>query len=162
MVLAARSISTGNAIVLLCQNGHANEALPLLRLLAEFALMMRWVVAADAPTRAQSIQHRLAQITWDNLLTPTQAAEKASEWGLPTWIFKLTFDSALNFVRGNAQGLPWGHVFADGALTDTKSDDVQAVTAVWLSLVMEALDRRWPGDFPGASELRDAVQILRG
>lgn len=31
-----------------------------------------------------------------------------------------------------------------------------------MTLALEALDRRWPGDFPGAAEMRDAVQISRG
>ncbi|MBI3564314.1 MAG: hypothetical protein HY079_03860, partial [Elusimicrobia bacterium] len=70
--------------------------------------------------------------------------------------------SAPDFVRGNAQGLPWGHVFSEGLLPGRKAEEVLPSAALWLALALEALDRRWPGDFPGAAEMRDAVQISRG
>jgi hypothetical protein len=162
MTLAARAISAGNALALLCRDGLANEALPLLRAVAEFSLTMRWVAAADTPARAQAALAELAAPGWEALWPDARAKERAESFGVPTWAVSAALSSAPDFARGNAQGLPWGHVFAENGLPGRKPDEVLAAAAVWLALALEALDRRWPGEFPGAAEMRDAAQISRG
>lgn len=162
MTLAARAVSAGNALTQLCREGHANEALPLLRAAAEFALTMRWIVVADAPSRARAALAELDAPKWEGLWPEARARERADGFGVPAWAAAAAFGSAPDFARGNAQGLPWGHVFSDGLLPGRKPEEVLAAAALWLALALEALDRRWPGDFPGAAEMRDAVQISRG
>lgn len=162
MTLAARAVSAGNALMVLCREGHANEALPLLRAVAEFAATMRWVAAADTAARAATTLAELDAPRWEGLWTDARLKERAETFGVPVWAAIAALGSAPDFARGNAQGLPWGHAFADGALAGRKADEVLAAAAVWLALALEALDRRWPGDFPGAAEMRDAAQISRG
>ena len=161
MTLAARAVSCANALMVLCREGHANEALPLLRATAEFALAMRWV-SADAPGRAASAWTALESAQWGALWPEATARERADSFGVPAWAAAAALGSAADFVRGNAQGLPWGHVFSDGQLPGRKAEEVLGAEAVWLALALEALDRRWPGEFPGASEMRDRAQISRG
>jgi hypothetical protein len=162
MILAARAVSSGNALTLLCRDGHANEALPLLRGIAEFALTMRWIAAADTLARASVALSDLDSPRWENVWPDARAKELAESFGVPVWAMLPALSSAPDFARGNAQGLPWGHVFAEGLLPGRKAPEILAAAAVWLALALEALDRRWPGDFPGAAEMRDAAQISRG
>jgi hypothetical protein len=162
MTLAARAVSAGNALMALCRDGQPNEALPLLRACAEFALTMRWIAASDSKARAEAALAELVKPGWEALWPEARARERADAFGVPAWAREAAFASAADFARGNAQGLPWGHVFSDGQLPGRKSDEVLAAAAVWLALALEALDRRWPGDFPGAAEMRDAAQISRG
>jgi hypothetical protein len=162
MTLAARAVSAGNALTILCRDGHANESLPLLRALAEFALTMRWAAVADTASRSRAALAELEAPRWEGLWPEARARERAENFGVPAWAISAALGSAPDFARGGAQGLPWGHVFADGLLPGRKADEALAAAAVWLALALEALDRRWPGDFPGAAEMRDAAQISRG
>lgn len=162
MTLAARAVSAGNAVMTLCKAGHANESLPLLRSVAELALTMRWLAVADTASRARAALAEADAPRWGALWNDARAAERADSFGVPGWAVKTALESAPDFARGNAQGLPWGHVFSDGLLPGRKPEDVLAAAAVWLALAVEALDRRWPGDFPGAAEMRDAAQVSRG
>ncbi len=162
MTLAARAISAGNALTLLCRDGLGHEALPLLRAIAEFSLSMRWVAAADTDARARAVWAEFEAPRWEGLWPEARARERAESFAVPAWAVMTALGSAPDFARGNAQGLPWGHVFAEELLPGRKSDEILAAAAVWLALALEALDRRWPGDFPGAAEMRDAAQNLRG
>lgn len=161
MTLAARAVSSGNALMVLCREGHANEALPLLRAVAECSLVARWV-SVDAAGRAAAAWTGLETARWETLWPEASAQERAKSFGVPAWAAEAALGSAQDFARGSAAGLPWGHVFADSQLPGRKPEEVLAAAAVWLSLVLEALDRRWPGEFPGASEMRDRAQISRG
>jgi hypothetical protein len=161
-LLAARAVSSGNALMLLSREGHANEALPLLRAIAEFAATMRWIAAAESGPRALAALAELDAPRWEALWSDGRLKERAENFGVPVWAAMTALGSARDFARGNAQGLPWGHVFAEGALPGRKPEETLASAAVWLALALEALDRRWPGDFPGAAEMRDAAQISRG
>ncbi|OGR90353.1 MAG: hypothetical protein A2V88_18145 [Elusimicrobia bacterium RBG_16_66_12] len=161
MTLAARAVSSGNALMVLCREGHANEALPLLRAVAESALSMRWV-CADAAGRAETAWKELEAARWEALWPESRARERAQSFGVPAWAADAALGSAQDFARGNAAGLPWGHMFGDSQLPGRKPEDVLAAAAAWLSLMLEALDRRWPGEFPGAAEMRERAQISRG
>lgn len=162
MTLAARAVSAGNALMVLCRDGHANEALPLLRAVAEFAASMRWIAAAETGPRARAALAELDAPRWETLWSDAKLKARAEAFGVPVWAASAALGSAPDFARGNAQGLPWGHAFADGALPGRKPEEILAASSVWLALALEALDRRWPGDFPGAAEMRDAAQISRG
>lgn len=161
MTLAARAISCGNALMVLCREGHAHEALPLLRAVAECAVTMRWV-SADAQDRAPQAWAELEKAGWQTLWPDDRTREHALSFNMPEWAVAAALCSAQDFVRGNAAGLPWGHVFASSHLPMRTPKEVLAAAALWLSLMLEALDRRWPGDFPGAAEMRDSAQNLRG
>jgi hypothetical protein len=162
MLLAARAVSTGNALMLLCRDGHPNEALPLLRAIAEFSGVMRWVAAAETGPRARVALAELDAPRWEGLWSDARLKERAETFGVPVWAAAAALGSAPDFSRGNAQGLPWGHVIAEGVLPGRRAEETLAAAAVWLALALEALDRRWPGDFPGAAEMRDAAEISRG
>lgn len=161
MTLAARAVSSGNALMVLCREGHANESLPLLRALAEFALVMRWI-SVDAAARAPQAWTELETARWEFLWPEARARERAESFGMTAWAVDAAFSTASDFVRGNAAGLPWGHVFSESQLPGRKPEEVLAAAAAWLALALEALDRRWPGEFPGSAEMRDFVRISRG
>ncbi len=162
MVLTARALSVANALTRLCIDGHANESLPLLRALAEFSSTARWMVIADIGTRARAALTELERAQWTDLWDDQRSQERARAASVSADATELALGSASDFVRGNAQGLPWGHIFSDGLLPGRKPEEILAAAGQWLSLVLEALDRKWPGDFPGAAEMRDAIQISRG
>jgi len=161
MISAARAVSSGNALMVLCREGHANESLPLLRAVAECALRMRWV-CVDAPGRAAAGWTELAASGWEGSWPEPRARQRAEAFGIPSWAVEAALGSAADFARGNAQGLPWGHVFSGDQLVGRSAEEILAAAAVWLALALEALDRRWPGDFPGSSEILDRVRISRG
>ena len=85
------------------------------------------------------------------------AAQMAQRAGAPGHLLLLEdlhgwgFIRIVNHVFKATQGRHFGYVAQDAF-----------AGRQWLSLALEALDRRWPGDFPGAAEMRDAVQISRG
>lgn len=162
MALAARAIAAGNAVMTLAQNGHANEALPLLRAAAEWSLALRWVSAADSAGRAEQAWAELSAASWSSVFDDARAKERAAEYGVPAWAVEPALGSAPDFALGNAQGLPWGHALDGKARPGRKPEAVLAAAAAWLALALEGLDRRWPGDFPGAAEIRDRAQISRG
>lgn len=161
MILAARAVSSGNALMVLCREGHANEALPLLRAIAEFSLAMRWTVD-DVPGRAEAARLELDDARWESLWADQRARKRADGFGVPAWAADATMGSAPDFACGNASGLPWGHIVSEGRRSGLKADEVLAAAAVWLALTLEALDRMWPGDFTGASEIRERTEISRG
>jgi len=161
MISAARAVSEGNALMVLCREGHGNEALPLLRAVAECALRMRWV-CVDAPGRAAAGWLELSAPSWEASWPEPRARERAEAFGVPAWAVEAAMGSAADFARGNAQGLPWGHVFSGDQRAGRGAEEILAAAAVWLALVLEALDRRWPGDFPGSSEILDRVRVSRG
>jgi hypothetical protein len=162
MTLAARAVSTGNALTILCREGHANEALPLLRAIAGAAVSMRWIAAADSESRGGLTAAELARARWVDLAAEAPGRERAESFGVPAWAVAEAYDTGADFAGANAQGLPWGHTFAEGARAARKPETILSAAVVWLALAVEALDRRWPGDFPGAAEMRDAASISRG
>lgn len=113
MILAARAISQGSAVMALCERGLANEALPILRGTAEISLMMRWISEKDSTARAEEVLKELHDPDWETHWPSARLRERAAAYGVPAEVVGTVLDSAADFARGGAQGLPWGHVFSE-------------------------------------------------
>lgn len=161
LVLAARAVSGANALAALCERGHANEALPLLRGVAEWSLALRWLCAADSDARAAAVFVELGA-PWDGLWPASRLRERAEAFAVAPAALAAALDGASFFSRGNAQGLPWGHVAADACLPGKTPAELLSACAVFLGHALAALDGRWPGQFPGAEELWTGVVNPRG
>lgn len=161
LVLSARAISAANALAALCERGHANEALPLLRAVAEWSLALRWTCAADSDVRAAAVFAEL-DAPWDGVWPAARLRERAAAFKVAPDALSLALESAPHFSRGNAQGLPWGHAAAESCLSGKTPAEILSACAVFLGHVLAALDGRWPGEFPGAEELWTGAVNPRG
>lgn len=138
MLLAARSIALGNALCVLAQNNHSNEALPLLRSLCELSARASWLCERETGARAKALLAETWSMDWAQFFTEPRG--EAKEW-------------LREHVHANAAGLPWGHVFQDQHAKGLSGTQVleQAVRA--LAQLLEALEHAWPGRFEGSREI---------
>lgn len=162
MILAARAISQASAVMALCERGLANEALPNLRGTAEIVLYMRWISERDGAARAEEALKELHNPDWETMWSSARLRERAAAYGVPAEVVSTVLDSAADFARGSAQGLPWGHVFSDATRPGRGPEEVLSSAAVLLGHALKSLDARWPGEFPGAEEMWSGAKISRG
>lgn len=162
MILAARAIAQGSAVMALCERGLANEALPILRGTAEISLMMRWISEKDSEERAAEALKELHDPDWETHWPSARLRERAKAYGVPAPVVATVLDSAADFARGSAQGLPWGHVFSEATRPGRGAEEVLSAAAVLLGHALKSLDGRWPGEFPGADEMWSGAKISRG
>ena len=148
---ASRALALADAVVRLCLEDHPAEALPLLRHLAETAVELRWI-AAD-PSRAAAALAALRSPRWDGLWDDDRLASRAREAGMAEEDVASVRALALDFVAGNRTGAPWSHIFAANGHPTLEAGRVLALAARLMGHVLEGLDARWPGAFPGAEEL---------
>lgn len=153
MILAARAIAEGNAVMALCERGLANESLPILRGLAEACLTMRWIAEADAEERAARALEELAAPDWGTQWPTAAWRERAAAFGVDAAVERFVLGSAADFARGAAQGLPWGHAVAERTRPGASSRETLRAAAILLGHALKALDARWAGEFPGATEI---------
>lgn len=162
MIMAARAIAQGNAVMALSERGLANEALPILRGIAEISLMMRWVAEKDSGARAEQALLELRDPDWETQWPSARLRERAVAYSVPEQALEAALGSAADFARGSAQGLPWGHVFAEATRPGRRAEEVLQAAAVYLGHALKALDARWPGEFPGAEDMWAGVKDSRG
>ena len=162
MIMAARAIAQANAVTVLSERGLANEALPILRGIAEICLMMRWVSEKESTPRAIEALGDLQDPDWETLWPSARLRERAKAYAVPGEILEAVLGSAADFARGSAQGLPWGHLFAEATRPGGRAEEVLRATAVFLGHALKALDGRWPGEFPGAEEMWMGATMSRG
>lgn len=147
---AGRAIVLADAIVALCRQDHPEEALAVLRQLAETAVSLRWL-AAMPEQRAPSLESDLRSVRWENLWEEERFLTRAREAGLEAEA-KETLSYCIHFVRGGRVTLPWGHRFGPKQDAELHVEEVLRRAGAWLNLVLKALDARWPGFFPGAEQ----------
>jgi hypothetical protein len=162
MIMAARAIAQANAVMALCERGLANEALPILRGIAEICLMMRWVTEKESTARAVLALSELQDPDWETHWPSARLRERGEAYAVPAAAIEAVLGSVSDFARGSAQGLPWGHVFADATRPGRRAEEVLPAAAVFLGHALKALDGRWHGEFPGAEEMWTGAKISRG
>jgi len=162
MIMAARAIAQANAVTALSERGLANEALPILRGLAEICMMMRWVAEKESTARAVGTLGELQDPDWETHWPSARLRERADAYGVHGPALEAVLGSVADFARGSAQGLPWGHVFAEATRPGRRAEDVLPATAEFLGHALKALDARWPGEFSGAEEMWTGAKISRG
>jgi hypothetical protein len=149
---AGRAIVLSDAVVALCRQGRTNEALPLLRQLAEDAIGMRWLAADADEEKAKALSKEREEAAWGTLWPEERFLLRAEACGLSREAAAV-IDLCREFVLGGATTLPWAHVFAEAQRESMKPGSVLGPTALLMGHVLAALDGRWPGAFPGADQV---------
>ncbi|MBI5239562.1 MAG: hypothetical protein HY926_03755 [Elusimicrobia bacterium] len=148
MLLSCRSVAVSNALMVLAQHNHANEALPLLRSLLELAVHMRWIAQDDSAARAKDFLKEHDRPQWDGLWAGRRLDERCAALGFPDTVRRQVQSWCRAHLWGNAAGLPWAHVFAPAEPRDASARDVLEAAAALMAEAVAALERRWPGRFP--------------
>jgi hypothetical protein len=148
MLLSCRSVAVSNALMVLAQHNHANEALPLLRSLLELSVHARWIAAADSESRAREFLREHDRPQWDGLWAGRRLDERCAALGFPAELRDKVQRWCREHLWGNAAGLPWAHVFTLAEPREAASADVLETAAGLMAEVVAALERRWPGRFP--------------
>jgi hypothetical protein len=148
MLLSCRSVAVSNALMVLAQHNHANEALPLLRSLLEMSVQARWIAAADSGARAREFLREHDRPQWDGLWAGRRLDERCAALGFPAELRNQVQLWCREHLWGNAAGLPWAHVFTLPEPRDASAGDVLEAAAGLMAEVVAALERRWPGRFP--------------
>lgn len=144
---ASRALSLADAVVQLCRQDHANEALPVLRQLAEIAVLMRAVRDEEG---AEAVLAFWDAPRWEGLWSGDGFAARAVEAGLPADAAERVESLCRDFTRANRAVIPWSHVYERNQQHGADAGTVLALTARMLGEVLRALDARWPDAFPGA------------
>jgi hypothetical protein len=147
MLLSCRSVAVSNAIMVLAQHNHANEALPLLRSLLELSMHMRWIAAADCESRAKEFLREHDRPQWDGLWASRRIEERGEALGFPPELRAKVQLWCRAHLWGNAAGLPWAHVFTSPEPRDAGTADVLEAAAGLMAEAVAALESRWPGRF---------------
>ncbi|MBI3551976.1 MAG: hypothetical protein HY077_05605 [Elusimicrobia bacterium] len=153
MLLASRAVAVANALVLLAQNSLANEAAPLLRSLLEIAAAMRWIAAENSEERAIEALEESETADWAGLWQTDRLLERMRASGFPRDLEDRVGLLCREHLRGNAQGLPWGHKFEHDKGKGISGEELLRIAALASGHAVKALDVRWPGNFEGAEQL---------
>ncbi len=159
MLLASRCAAIGNAVLVLAQHQHGNEALPLVRSLFELALRMRLIArdAAAAPAVLAELQSGDFRDAWER----RRLEGWMEDFGVPEAARVRTAVLFREHALSNALGLPWGHVFADNGGRGLSSEEVLKLAALALGQALKALEIRWPGSFEGAEQILEQATLTR-
>jgi hypothetical protein len=147
-LLACRTVALANAVMVLAQNNHAHEALPLLRSLLELTVHARWIAQAESALRAEEFLHENKAPAWEGLWPRERLLVRCGAVGLPIELSERVLGWCAAHVRGNAAGLPWAHVFCDADQEKVAAEEVLTVAGRLMAELVKALDARWPGKFP--------------
>lgn len=148
---ASRALGLADAVVGLCRRDHPAEAAALVRQLAETAADVAWA-AADAG-RAPAVLAALEAPRWDALFDEARLRERAAAGGFPEADVAAVSALAADFLAGNRAVAPWSHVYPQNNRPVPDPELVMRLTARLMGRVLAALERRWPGTFPGSEEL---------
>lgn len=158
MLLASRSVAVSNALMLLCLNNHANEALPLLRSLLQLSVEARWIAAEDTAARALDFYDRHGDLEWEELWGEARLRERMAQLGFQKSVAEGQALDCRPHLYANAQGLPWGHVFHENAGKGVTGEQVLCAAAAIMGHVIKALETHWPGSFEGAEHLWEQTE----
>ncbi len=161
MMLASRCVAVSNALMLLALNNHANEGLPLLRSLLQLAVEMRWIAEKDGEKRAREFFEHHRDADWDRLWSTPRLRERMKHLGFQSALEERALMSCYDHLHANAQGLPWGHVFAGNAEKGVSSEEALRAACGIMGHVIKALDLHWPGMFPEAEQWWDKTEMRR-
>jgi hypothetical protein len=148
MLLSCRSVAVANALMVLVQHNHANEALPLLRSLLELVVHMRWIAAADSEVRAKAFLKEHESPQWDGFWTGRRLDERCAALDFPGAVRERVQLWCREHLWGNAAGLPWAHVFVPSPPRDASASEVLEAAAALMDEALAALERHWPERFP--------------
>ncbi len=146
---ASRALSLADAVVQLCRQDHANEALPVLRQLAEITVVL---TICRSEETAGPILDSWENPSWESLWPAEGFSERARSAGFSEEIILGVGALCRDFTRANRAVIPWSHVFEANQKPGTDSSAVLGLTARLLGRVMRSLNAHWPEAFPGAED----------
>jgi len=155
---AGRAVQLADAVVALCRQGHANEALPVLRQLCETAASMAWLSAGLAAggragaARAEELAREWEEPKWSQLWPEERLLRRAREGGLALEAYGV-LSLCREFVLGDNLTLPWAHRFGWSRREGLRPRTVLEHAASAMGHVLRAMEQRWPGAFPGAEKI---------
>ncbi|HAH07600.1 MAG TPA: hypothetical protein DCM05_13950 [Elusimicrobia bacterium] len=149
---AGRAIVLSDAVGALCRQGRPNEALPLLRQLTEEAAAMRWLAEGAGEEGAAALAKEREEATWDALWPEARLRRRAEAGGLSEEVSSV-IGLCREFSLGGPVTLPWAHVFPGAQREPLKPGAALEPAVRMMGHVLNALDRRWPGEFPGAEQV---------
>jgi hypothetical protein len=144
---ASRALSLADAVVQLCRQDHANEALPVLRQLAEIAVAVRNTKTEE---RAAEILESWESPCWESLWPREGFPARAREAGLGEERISRLETLCRDFTRANRAVIPWSHVYSENQHPGADSATVLGLTSAMLGHLLLGLEARWPEAFPGA------------
>jgi hypothetical protein len=151
---ASRCVGLADAVVQLCRQDHPNEALPLLRHLADAVTEMAWVLAAqDTEARAGEALGEGGRSCAGEAWPAETLLERARLAGLPPPELEELLGACREFPRSGRSALPWSHVYGENQRRGLDSSAVLRLTVRWMARALKTLDARWPASFPGGDEL---------
>jgi len=150
MLLASRTISISNAVVLLSRHDLSTEAVPLLFSLIGIAAQMRWIAEKDHSQRAREFSSELRQSASGWFWDVAKLKEKMARMDFDSQLIDALDHVLLEHIEGNVEGLPWGHSLPESRKGLTQ-DELLDVAALAIRHVLKALDAFWPGSFEIAS-----------
>lgn len=153
MLLASRAVAVSNAVCVLAQNDHANEALPLLRSLVELAVRARHIAEADAEGRAAAFLAEAAAADFHEFWRAESLDAALERYGFSQAHRARARKLLHHHLNANASGLPWGHVYAKHHAEAVSSEEVARLAAEAMGHVVRALEQRWPLKFEGADQI---------
>lgn len=154
ILLAGRAISLANAAAHLCLNNHPNESLPLVRTLLGLALSMKALVEDRLEPK---VLLRDLHKDWDTLFSTATLQKWHLDGDPPGGLKDAVLSAGADYIRANATGLPWSHVYAENQHAGKTPEEVLRLTAGVMGHVLFALNQRW-GEFPGAEEIWKSLE----
>lgn len=143
MLAACRAVATANAAMVLVRHNHAHETLPLVRSLLEFAACARRIAGAGGAPAAEEFLAEARRPCWEGLWS----GGRVTAAGMPAELVERVGEWCGAFLGGNAQGLPWAHVFSGPEPVGVSAEEALAAAARCMEELAKALDARWPGAF---------------
>jgi hypothetical protein len=151
--IASRCLALADSVVQLCRQDNPNEALPILRQLAQSAADMGWASAEDSDARAQILLKERAEITWETLWPHERFRLRAQAAGMSAEDISDITSRAVDFLAANAKTAPWSHIFEENQKEGAAAEFVLRYAARMMGFCLKALDAKWPGSFPGSEAM---------
>lgn len=150
---------TADAIVLLCSNGHPNEAVILLRTLIEIAMNMRWVMQEDPETRVKEYFGDLQKPKLGTKWTSKHLQERMESIGMGHGYYEHIVNSCHAVVHMNASALNYGAVLPGYKKIIMGETTTLATTAQMLGHVLEALNLKYKRKFNYATLIWEQIPV---
>ena len=132
---ASRALSLADAVVQLCRQDHVNESLPLLRQLAEVAVVMH---SARTEPAAAEIISLWENPRWEELWPASDFPARARGAGFSENTAQAVQSLCRDFTRANRALIPWSHVYESNQRPGTDSATVLGLTTELLDGMMRA------------------------
>lgn len=165
VLFAGRAVASSNAVALLISQGYEIEALPILRILGELAVWMRWIAEKDSAARAREALAEIEKPDWQAYWKGDVLTQRAIHLGFEPSLREALLGFHLAHFHSKVGHIPWDHLFEWNFLPVPSVAEAAQASGLFLAHVLEAMELRWPGYFAGAVEIREKFKerkVLRG